>query len=144
MVSAFGVHFHLRSLTVSPETCLGSLRSSEVFQGSLFDPLPSPKSKTDSEATIKGCLRNCYGVSSSPQRRFQACGRLMKFADKAAVLTDGVELCGAFCVWLTKDAREKLWLSGRWVSATWDTEELTTKRDGILEKDLLKARITLS
>ena len=68
----------------------------------------------------------------------------MKFADMAAVLTDGVELCGAFCVWLTKDAKEKLWLSGRWVSATWDTEELTAKRDGILEKDLLKARMTMS
>ena len=68
----------------------------------------------------------------------------MKFADTAAVLTDGVELCGAFCVWLTKDAKDKLWLSGRWVSATWDTEELTTKRNGILEKDLLKARIVLS
>ena len=68
----------------------------------------------------------------------------MKLADTIAVHADGVELCGAFCVWLTKDAREKSWLSGRWVSATWDTEELTTKRDGILEKDLLKARITLS
>lgn len=59
-------------------------------------------------------------------------------------LTDSVELCGAFCVWLTKDAREKLWLSGRFVSATWDTEELTARKDEILEKDLLKARIAMS
>lgn len=69
---------------------------------------------------------------------------MMRLADTAAVHADGVELCGAFCVWLTKDVREKLWLSGRWISATWDTEELITRRDDILEKDLLKARIAMS
>lgn len=66
------------------------------------------------------------------------------FTDALADLTDGVELCGAICVWLTKDAREKLWLSGRFISATWDTEELTARRDEILGKDLLKARIAMS
>ena len=46
-------NFLLRSLIMSPEKCLGNLHSFEVFQGSLFAPLPSPKSKTDSEATIR-------------------------------------------------------------------------------------------
>ena len=36
--------FPLPSLTMSPETCLGSIHSSEVFQGSLYvsPPLPPP------------------------------------------------------------------------------------------------------
>ena len=37
--------FPLRSLIVSPETCLGYLRSSEIFQGSLFALLPSFKNQ---------------------------------------------------------------------------------------------------
>ena len=46
-------------------------------------------------------------------------------------LTDGAELCGVSCVWLTKDASEKLWFGGRFVSATWDAEELTARRGEI-------------
>ena len=76
--------------------------------------------------------------------RFQAGHGMMRLADTTAVHADGVELCGAFCVWLTKDVKEKLWLSGRWISATWDTEELITRKDDIVKKDLLKARIALS
>ena len=45
---------------------------------------------------------------------------LISFAD----LTDGVELCGAFCVWLTKDA-------------------MVARRDEIVEKGLLRARIAM-
>ena len=47
-------------------------------------------------------------------------------------------------MWLTKDAGEVLWLSGGFASAKWDTEELVARKDEIVEKDLLKARIALS
>lgn len=51
-------------------------------------------------------------------------------------LTDDVGLCGAFCVWLTKEKRS--WLNGRMVSATWDADELLHKREDIESRDLLK------
>ena len=51
-------------------------------------------------------------------------------------LTDDVGLCGAFCVWLS---REKImWLNGRLISATWDMDELMTKKLQIEGEDLLK------
>ena len=83
-------------------------------------------------------------MSFSPQCLFQADYGIIKLADTTAVAASSVELCGAFCVWLTKDVRETLWLSGRWMSATWDTEELIARKDDIVQKDLLKARIALS
>ncbi|KAH8733194.1 hypothetical protein GQ44DRAFT_721403 [Phaeosphaeriaceae sp. PMI808] len=51
-------------------------------------------------------------------------------------LTDDVGLCGAFCVWLSKEKRE--WLNGRLVSAKWDVDELLEKKDDIVKLDLLK------
>ncbi|KAF2261067.1 NAD(P)-binding protein [Lojkania enalia] len=51
-------------------------------------------------------------------------------------LTDDPGLCGAFCVWLSKEKR--MWLNGRLLSATWDVEELLEKKDSIEEQDLLK------
>lgn len=57
-------------------------------------------------------------------------------------LTDEVDLCGGFVVWLTKDTSETQWLNGRFVSATWDVEELLSRREGILEKDLLKWKMS--
>ncbi|KAK7943886.1 uncharacterized protein PG986_012999 [Apiospora aurea] len=39
-------------------------------------------------------------------------------------LVDDSELCGAFCVWLTRNASSMRWLNGRLVSATWDPDEL--------------------
>lgn len=60
-------------------------------------------------------------------------------------LTDDPELCGAFCVWLTRDPAQFKWLTGRLVSATWDPDELLAKKDDIIKGDLLKfkARTTL-
>lgn len=52
-------------------------------------------------------------------------------------MTDSEELCGGFCVWLTKD-REREWLSGRFLLANWDVEELEAKRDAVVKRDLLK------
>lgn len=58
--------------------------------------------------------------------------------DWIAVLVDSLDLCGAFCVWLTKEKRGRQWLSGRFLSAKWDVDELLAKRSEIVEKDLLK------
>jgi hypothetical protein len=56
-------------------------------------------------------------------------------------LIDSVDLAGGFLVWLTKEKRP--WLSGRYVDARWDTDELIKKKEEILEKDLLKVKIAL-
>lgn len=58
-------------------------------------------------------------------------------------LIDSPELCGAFCVWLTKDKTKYSWLSGRFVAATWDVEELEGRKEEIIEKDLLKLRLAV-
>ena len=53
-----------------------------------------------------------------------------------ADFTDDVGLCGAFCVWLSREKRA--WLNGRLVSATWDVDELVEKRAKIEQEDLMK------
>lgn len=58
-----------------------------------------------------------------------------------ALLIDSVDLCGGFCVWLTKEKRE--WLSGRYLDARWDIETLVGKKEEILSKDLLKLRMVV-
>jgi len=60
------------------------------------------------------------------------------------VLTDDAILCGAFLVWLTKTRDDRLWLSGRYLSATWDIDELVSMKKAIVEKDMLKARMVVS
>ena len=55
-----------------------------------------------------------------------------------------MDLCGGYCVWLSKEARAMSWLSGRFISATWDAEQLTAKKDEIVEKDLLKFELQFS
>jgi NAD(P)-dependent dehydrogenase (short-subunit alcohol dehydrogenase family) len=61
-------------------------------------------------------------------------------------LVDSPDLCGNFCVWLTKDGEEgredKKWLSGRLVSATWDVEGLLAKKEEVINGDLLKMTFT--
>jgi hypothetical protein len=56
-------------------------------------------------------------------------------------LIDSVELAGGFSVWLTVEKRP--WLSGRYLDARWDTDELCKRRDEIVSKDLLKSRLTM-
>ncbi|KIX92330.1 uncharacterized protein Z520_11938 [Fonsecaea multimorphosa CBS 102226] len=53
-------------------------------------------------------------------------------------MTDEVDLCGAVCVFLSKQIRHLNWLSGRLISATWDMDELIAKKDQIEQRDLLK------
>ncbi|KAJ4373203.1 hypothetical protein N0V83_003496 [Neocucurbitaria cava] len=57
-------------------------------------------------------------------------------------LMDGPELSGDTLVWLGKERRE--WLSGRYVSANWDMEELSAKREEIVRADLLKVRMAVN
>ncbi|KAK1084256.1 hypothetical protein LTR48_005621 [Friedmanniomyces endolithicus] len=54
---------------------------------------------------------------------------------------ESVGLCGSFLVWLVKEKRE--WLSGRYLDATWDVEELEKKREEIVEGDKLKMRLVV-
>ncbi|PRP89002.1 hypothetical protein PROFUN_02280 [Planoprotostelium fungivorum] len=56
-------------------------------------------------------------------------------------LVDSVDLCGHFMVWLCHHRKDIQWLSGRFLSAKWDPTELLEKREQIVEKDLLKARM---
>ena len=59
-------------------------------------------------------------------------------------LVDAEDLCGAFCVWLTKDGEgSKDWLSGRFLVANWDVDELEAKKDEIVERDTLKMGLRL-
>lgn len=57
------------------------------------------------------------------------------------VLIDQPRLAADTVVWLTGERRE--WLAGRYVSCTWDMEELLEKRGEIEKKDLLKVRMAV-
>lgn len=62
-----------------------------------------------------------------------------------ADLTDDIGLCGGFLVWLTSGKKEdKLWLNGRFLSATWDVDELSAMKDAIVKSDMLKPRMVVS
>lgn len=58
-------------------------------------------------------------------------------------LTDSAELCGAFMVWLTNDNSKRRWLTGRLLSAKWDCVELEKRKDEIVDKDLLKLKLSI-
>jgi hypothetical protein len=57
------------------------------------------------------------------------------------VLQDEPALPADTIVWLGKERRP--WLGGRFVSVTWDMEELESKKDEIVKGDLLKFRMVL-
>ncbi|KAF2726290.1 NAD(P)-binding protein [Polychaeton citri CBS 116435] len=63
-------------------------------------------------------------------------------------LTDSPDLCGAFMVWISstssafgQNVLRKDWLSGRFVDAKWDVEELEGKREELGDGDSLKLRM---
>jgi len=58
-------------------------------------------------------------------------------------LVDSPDLCGAFCVWMSKQPAEMAWLTGRFVSANWYVEAFMQRKEEIIEGDLLKWRILL-
>ncbi|KAF7161365.1 hypothetical protein CNMCM5623_006979 [Aspergillus felis] len=57
------------------------------------------------------------------------------------LLNDTAELAGDAMSWLTQERRE--WLGGRYVSVTWDMEELLQKREEIVREDKLKMRLAV-
>ena len=56
-------------------------------------------------------------------------------------LPDSPDLAGGFVVWLVKEKR--LWLSGRYLSANWDVDELCAKQKEIVKSDKLKMRMVI-
>ncbi|EXJ66804.1 uncharacterized protein A1O5_09999 [Cladophialophora psammophila CBS 110553] len=56
-------------------------------------------------------------------------------------LTQTAELSADTIVWLTRERRE--WLAGRFVFGPLDMEQLSTKKDEIVEKDLLKLKLVV-
>ena len=57
----------------------------------------------------------------------------------ADTLKDTPQLPADFMVWLTAEKRE--FLAGRYLSATWDVDELLQKREQIEKNDLLRVRM---
>ncbi|KAF2028885.1 putative oxidoreductase ucpA, partial [Setomelanomma holmii] len=56
-------------------------------------------------------------------------------------LNDTPDLCGGFLVWLT--AKERKWLGGRYVSATWDADVLEGMEGEIVEGDMLVVKMVV-
>lgn len=61
--------------------------------------------------------------------------------NKKTELTDDETLCGGFLTWLTSEKRP--WLSGRYLSATWDVNELELKKDEIVNENKLVMRMVI-
>ncbi|EAU33968.1 predicted protein [Aspergillus terreus NIH2624] len=57
------------------------------------------------------------------------------------ILTDDQGLCGAVCVWISKEKRD--WISGRYICATWDMDDLESKKEEIVKEDKLKWRMAV-
>lgn len=55
--------------------------------------------------------------------------------------TDKPELMADTLTWLARERRE--WLSGRFITAPWDMEELVARKEEIVSRDLLKFRLTV-
>lgn len=61
--------------------------------------------------------------------------------DTLSSLGDDPRLAGDTVAWLTETRRE--WLAGRYLSCTWDMEEVFSRKDEIVKKDMLKVRLVL-
>ncbi|PYI35198.1 NAD(P)-binding protein [Aspergillus indologenus CBS 114.80] len=59
--------------------------------------------------------------------------------ERQAVLTDPPALAADTLVWLARERRD--WLAGRFVSGSWDMEELQQKKQDVLHRDLFKFRV---
>ncbi|XXH02101.1 hypothetical protein Hte_008467 [Hypoxylon texense] len=58
-------------------------------------------------------------------------------------LIDSPALCGGFCVWLCANKEQWQWMTGRFVCATWDIEELLSRERDVVEQDLLKLKMAI-
>lgn len=56
-----------------------------------------------------------------------------------SILTDTPELAADTLVWLTKERRD--WLQGRFVMGPADMQELESKKDEIVKRDLMKLKL---
>ncbi|RYP79189.1 hypothetical protein DL771_000167 [Monosporascus sp. 5C6A] len=61
--------------------------------------------------------------------------------ERLDVLTDTPELAADTLVWLSRERRD--WLSGRFATVNWDMEELSQKKQDILQRNLLKFRVVI-
>ncbi|KAF2098596.1 oxidoreductase-like protein [Rhizodiscina lignyota] len=74
-------------------------------------------------------------------------GVLTELAEKGmpketlAALGDTPEIAGDTVTWLTQERRD--WLAGRYLSCTWDMEEILRRKEDIERGDLLKVRLIL-
>ena len=55
------------------------------------------------------------------------------------IIKETIQLPAHTLVWLINERRD--WLAGRFISCTWDMEELLGKKDEIVKGDKLKARV---
>ncbi|KAL4788604.1 hypothetical protein BJX76DRAFT_344737 [Aspergillus varians] len=61
--------------------------------------------------------------------------------ERQGVLTDTPELAADTLVWLARERRD--WLAGRFVSVSWDMEELEQKKQDVLQRNLFKFRVVI-
>lgn len=73
--------------------------------------------------------------------RFTQLSSILTKDKKKIELTDDETLCGGFLTWLTSEKRP--WLSGRYLSATWDVNELELKKDEIVNENKLVMRMVI-
>ncbi|EFW99057.1 short chain dehydrogenase reductase [Grosmannia clavigera kw1407] len=59
--------------------------------------------------------------------------------ERQVILTDTPELAADTLIWLARERRD--WLAGRFVSVSWDMEELEQKKQDILQRNLFKFRV---
>ncbi|KAK8198213.1 oxidoreductase-like protein [Phyllosticta capitalensis] len=119
-LSSAGAHHVMSGASAYQTTKLALLRFTEFF---------------NAEYAAQGLVAYCVHPGGVPTEL--AWGMPQAFAEK--ILVDTPELAADAMVWLSSERRE--WLRGRYVSCTWDMEELLSRRAEIEEKNLLKVRM---
>jgi len=81
---------------------------------------------------------NCIALHPGGVKSYSA-----QFVPEAmkAMLKDDITLCGAVCVWFSKEPRP--WASGRFINCKWDVDELEAQNDSIVGEDKLKFRMVV-
>ncbi|KAK7755748.1 hypothetical protein SLS62_002361 [Diatrype stigma] len=80
----------------------------------------------------------CYAVHPGTVRTTPPPGMP---ADALEHAVDAPDLCGAMYLWLARERPD--WLSGRYLSAEWDIDELKRKREEIVQGDKLKFKMVV-
>jgi len=79
-----------------------------------------------------------YAIAPGGVATAMAAGFPTEFHDR---LSDTPQMVADTLVFLTKERRD--WLATRYVDSRWDMEELLAKKDEIIQKDLLKVKMTV-